>query len=165
MINEESVIKEEVKISDDSINKISIQIEQQMKKAFFDLIDETVNSEKPDYDWITNLYSELLNRLASFLKNNPKNYKLLQDEFDIELFRQMISNDVFDQMSMLKLVNNTYGWIQKLQAPARDSETNESKNRVLNSEPPKMISTFLKEIHVCIDNIEKDLIEFYKKIE
>ena len=164
MINEESV-KEEVKINDDSINKISIQIEQQMKKAFFDLIDENVNSDKPDYDWITNLYSEIMNRLTSFLKNNPKNYKLLQDEFDIELFRQMISNDVFDQMSMLKLVNNTYGWIQKLQAPARDSETNESKNRVLNSEPTKMISTFLKEIHVCIDNIEKDLIEFYKKIE
>lgn len=164
MINEES-INEEVKINDDSINKISIQIEQQMKKAFFDLIDENVNSEKPDYDWITNLYSEILNRLASFLKNKPKNYKLLQDEFDIELFRQMISNDVFDQMSMLKLVNNTYGWIQKLQAPARDSETNESKNRVLNSEPTKIISTFLKEIHVCIDNIEKDLIEFYKKIE
>ena len=59
-------------------------------------------------------------------------------------------------------MNNTFGWILKLQAPVRDSETNEAKNRVLNSEPSKMISTFLKEIHICIDNIEKDLIEFYK---
>lgn len=164
MINEESGIKE-VRISEDSINKISIQIKEQMKKAFFVLIDENVNSDKPDYEWITNLYSELLNRLASFLKKDSRNYKLLQDEFDIELFRQMISNDVFDQISMLKLVNNTYGWIQKLQAPVRDSETNESKNRVLNSEPTKMISTFLKEIHVCIDNIEIDLFEFYKTIQ
>lgn len=164
MINEETGINQ-ARISEDSINKISIQIKEQMKKAFFDLIDENVNSEKPDYEWITNLYSELLNRLASFLKINSRNYKLLQDEFDVELFRQMITNDVFDQISMLKLVNNTYGWIQKLQAPARDSETDESKNRVLNSDPKNMISTFLKEIHVCIDNIEKDLFEFYKTLE
>ena len=164
MINEETGINQ-ARISEDSINKISIQIKEQMKKAFFDLIDENVNSEKPDYEWITNLYAELLNRLASFLKINSRNYKLLQDEFDVELFRQMITNDVFDQISMLKLVNNTYGWIQKLQAPARDSETDESKNRVLNSDPKNMISTFLKEIHVCIDNIEKDLLEFYKTLE
>jgi len=152
-------------INEDSMNKISIQIKDQMKNAFFDLIDENVNSDKPDYDWITNLYEELLNRLSLFLKKDSNNYKLLQDEFDVELFRQMISNDVFDQVSMLKLVNNTFGWIQKLQAPARDEETNNAKNRVLSSEPSKMISTFLKEIHICIDNIETDIIEFYKKLD
>ena len=65
---------------------------------------------------------------------------------------------------MLKLVNNTFGWIQKLQAPARDEETNDAKNRVLSSEPSKMISSFLKEIHICIDNIETDITEFYKKL-
>ena len=152
-------------INEDSMNKISIQIEQQMKNAFFDLIDENVNSDKPDYEWITNLYEELLNRLALFLKKNSNYYKLLQDEFDVELFRQMISNDVFDQDSMLKLVNNTFGWIYKLQAPARDQETDDAKKRVLSSEPSKMISTFLKEIHICIDNIETDIKEFYKNLD
>lgn len=152
-------------INEDSMKRISIQIEQQMKNAFFDLIDENVNSDKPDYEWITNLYAELLNRLALFMKKDSNNYKLLQDEFDIELFRQMISNDVFDQVSMLKLVNNTFGWIHKLQAPARDQETENSKNRVLSSEPSKMISTFLKEIHICIDNIETDIKEFYKNLD
>ena len=152
-------------INEDSMNKISIQIEQQMKNAFFDLIDENVNSDKPDYEWITNLYEELLNRLALFLKKNSNNYKLLQDEFDVELFRQMISNDVFDQDSMLKLVNNTFGWIYKLQAPVRDQETDDAKKRVLSSEPSKMISTFLKEIHICIDNIETDIKEFYKNLD
>jgi len=152
-------------INEDSINKISIQIKDQMKNAFFDLIDKNISSDKPDYEWITNLYEELLNRLALFLKKDSNNYKLLQDEFDVELFRQMISNDVFDQVSMLKLVNNTFAWIQKLQAPARDEETNNAKNRVLSSEPSKMISTFLKEIHICIDNIETDIKEFYKKLD
>jgi hypothetical protein len=152
-------------INEDSMSRISMQIKEQMKKAFFDLIDQNVNSEKPDYDWITNLYEELLNRLASFLKKNSSNYKLLQDEFDVELFRQMISNDVFDQDSMLKLINNTFSWIQKLQAPARDEETNNAKNRVLSSEPSKIISTFLKEIHICIDNIETDIDSFYKNLD
>ena len=41
-------------INTDEIEK---QIKVEMKKAFFDLIDNTVNSEKPDYEWITKLYS------------------------------------------------------------------------------------------------------------
>ena len=68
-------------INEDSMNKISIQIKDQMKNAFFDLIDENVNSDKPDYDWITNLYEELLNRLSLFLKKDSNNYKLCNRSF------------------------------------------------------------------------------------
>jgi hypothetical protein len=69
----------------------------------------------------------------------------------------MIEMDVFDLTSMLKLVNNTFYWIYKLQAPNRDEETEISKNNVLTSEPNKMISTFIKEVHICLDNIDQDM--------
>ena len=139
------------------MNKIQIQIKEQMRKSFFDLIDTTVNSDKPDYDWITNLYTEIRDRLGKYLKNNGKTFKQLQEDFDIELFKQMIVMDVFDLNSMLKLVNNTFNWIIKLQAPARDKETEIAKNNVLASEPNKMISTFIKEVHICLDNIDEDM--------
>jgi len=69
----------------------------------------------------------------------------------------MIVMDVFDLNSMLKLVNNTFGWIFKLQAPERDKETENAKSNVLRSEPNKMISTFIKEVHICLDNIDEDM--------
>ena len=53
--------KEKQIINTDEIEK---QIKEQMKKAFFDLIDSTVNSEKPDYVWITNLYTELRDHIS-----------------------------------------------------------------------------------------------------
>jgi len=146
------------------MNRIEEQIKDNMRKAFFDIIDQTVNSDKPDYDWIVKLYTELRDRLLSFLRKDGKLYKELNESFDIPLFKQMIENDVFDLESMVKLVNNMFNWILKLQAPARDTETSEAKSRVFNSEPTKMISTFLKEVHICIDKMEDDMLEYQKSI-
>ena len=139
------------------MNKIEIQIKEQMRQSFFDLIDTTVNSEKPDYEWITNLYIEIRDRLGKYLNKEGKTFKQLQDDFDIELFKQMIVMDVFDLNSMLKLVNNTFNWIFKLQAPIRDKDTEIAKNKVLISESNKMISCFIKEVHICLDNIDEDM--------
>ena len=71
----------------------------------------------------------------------------------------MIENDVFNYDSMVKLINNTFNWILELQAPIRDNDTVQAKNRVLNSEPTKIISTYLKEAHTCIELIEKDILD------
>jgi len=157
-----NVQKENQIINTDEIEK---QMKEQMKKAFFDLIDSTVNSEKPDYVWITNLYTELRDRLCNFTKKDSKSYFKIIEEFDVELFNQMITNDVFDQNSFLKLVNNTFGWIDKLQAPVRDESTKESKNRVLSSDPQNFISTFLKEIHNCLDNLEYDMENYFTPLK
>jgi len=140
---------------------IEDQIKDNINKAFFDLIDQNINSKNPDYEWITKLYEEIKFRLLSFLPNKKGNvYKQLDDEFDVELFKQMIENDVFNQESMIKLINNTFQWILDLQAPIRDSNTIAAKNRVLNAESTKIISTYLKEVHNCIGQIEDDILAF-----
>jgi hypothetical protein len=135
-----------------------------MKKAFFDLIDKNVNSKKPDFDWIARLYQDIKFKLLSFLPNKKgKVYQQIDNDFDVELFKQMIENDVFNQESMVKLINNTFFWISELEAPIRDEETLEAKKRVLTSEPTKIISTYLKEVHTCIEQIELDIIASKKK--
>ena len=143
---------------------IEEQIRSTMKKAFFDLIDKNVNSETPDFDWISRLYQEIKFKLLSFLPNKKgRVYQQIDNDFDVELFKQMIENDVFNQESMLKLINNTFDWILKLEAPIRDEETMKAKERVLISEPTKIISTYLKEVHTCIEQIELDIIALKKK--
>jgi heme oxygenase len=138
------------------------QIEETMKKAFCDLIDERIQTDKPDIDWLINLYIEIKNRLLSFLRKDSKTYKTLDNDLDTKLFKQMVENNVFDTNSFIKLVDTVYYWIEYLQAPIRDVETNESKKKVLKSDSSKFISTFITEVHVCIDNIEQDIKEFYK---
>lgn len=138
------------------MNAIERQINEQMSKAFFDLIDENVNSDKPNLEWITQLYIEIRNRLAKYLKPESKLYKQLENEFDVELFKQMIFNDVFDLNSMLSLVTNTFDWVLKLEAPIRNSSTKEARTRVLNSSPEKIVSSFIQEVHICMNQIDKD---------
>ncbi len=144
--------------------KISSQIKEQMRKAFFDLIDQTVNSDKPDYDWIKRLYLEIRDRLSRYLKKDSKSFKKIQEDFDGDFFYQLITNDVFDFNSMLSLIENTFYWIKNLQAPVRDQSSEESKNKILKSEPQKMISTFLKEVHICLDNLDEDMENFIKTL-
>ena len=143
---------------------IEKQIENTFKEVFYKMIDETVSSDKPDYDWIVKLYTEIRDRLVSYLKKDSKTYNQVMEDFDIPLFEQMIKNDVFDSISMMKLVNNTFDWIMRLQAPVRDEYAKEAKNRVLNSPPEKMVSIFIKEVNLCIDFIDEDMQSFKKTL-
>jgi hypothetical protein len=136
------------------------QISDMYNKAFYDIIDETINSEKPDYNWIVNLYSEIKNRLLKYIKKDSKTYKQIDEQFDIILFRQTIENNVFDMDSLLRLVNTTYYWIKMLQAPIRDQSTEQSKNNILTAKPEKMVSTYIREVNKCLDYLDEDLVKF-----
>jgi len=142
---------------------INEQIKQMYAKAFYDIIDETINSDKPDYDWIVSLYTEIKERIIKYIRKDCKVYKQIDDDFDIKLFKQMIEYDVFNYESLLKLINNTFYWIKHLQAPIRDEMTEEAKQRILNSQPEKMVSTFIKEVNTCLDILDEDLINYIKK--
>jgi hypothetical protein len=133
------------------------QIKDIYYKAFCDKINQTINSDKPDFDWIVLLYKEIKERILVLVTPNSKTYKDIDTSFDIVLFEQMIKNDAFNINDMIQLVNNSFFWVNKLQAPIRDTETNNSKNKVLQSDHSKIVSVFIIEVNKCIDNIIEDL--------
>ena len=133
------------------------QIENAMKKAFYDLIEEKTNQNPPDYDWLVRLYAEIKERLLYYLKKGSPTYKEIDESFDVALFEQMIKADVFSPESMVKLVQNTFYWIKKLGAPQRDAEADAAKERILQAPMDKIVVTFLKEVHICIDEYDKDM--------
>jgi hypothetical protein len=143
--------------------KITEQIEKNMKQAFYDLIDQNTNSENPDFDWIVNLYVEIKEKLMHYLKKDSDTYKSVDESFDVEIFSQMIRNDVFSQESMIKLVDNTFYWIKYLGAPYRDNDIDGSKKKVLESPLNKIISVFLKEVHQCLTFYDEDMQQFFKQ--
>ena len=145
------------------MNNIEKQIHDNFEKAFFDAIDETVNSKNADNEWIYRLYEEIKTTLLIYIKKDSKTYKCIDESFDIDLFKQMISNDVFDSVSMIKLINNTFYWIEQLQAPARDEFSKKAKENVLSSEPNKIVSSFLKEVYKCLEYLDEDIHNLFKK--
>jgi len=140
------------------------QIKENFYKAFCDSINDTVNSNNPDFDWIVELYKEIKQRLLKYKKKDSKSYNSINESFDVDLFEQMIKNKSFNENSMIKLIDITYYWIKQLQAPVRDKYTNESKMKVINSESNKRISTFIIEVNMCLDNIEEDIENLLKNL-
>jgi len=48
------------------MKNIENQIKSTYHKAFFDLLEERVRSEPPDYEWIVRLYKEVRDKLMLF---------------------------------------------------------------------------------------------------
>ena len=61
---------------------IEDQIREQMTNAFFNIIDESVNSDKPDYKWISELYLEIRDRLLGLVKKDGKIYKKVKKHYN-----------------------------------------------------------------------------------
>ncbi len=133
------------------------QITTTYRRAFKDSINDNIHSYAPDFNWIVNLYAEIKKRLMYLVKKESEMYNELDESFDVELFRQMLTNNVFNSDDMTKLVENTYSWIKRLHAPFRDKELTESKKRVLETDYREIIGVFVIEVNEHIDNIYLDM--------
>jgi hypothetical protein len=144
------------------LNSLNQQMDTQFKKAFFDLLEEKVREEPPDYDWITRLYQEIRTRLSSLLRVNSNTRKEIEDSMDVELFRQMIENKAFGAVELYNLIEHVFELCKKLGSPARDNEVDKFKFQVLglmknNGTFAQIVPLFIKNANECIDNIYKDL--------
>ena len=157
-------------LNTEQLNSLNQQIDTQFKKAFFDVLEEKVREEPPDYDWITRLYQEIRTRLSSLLRENSKTRKEIEDSMDVELFRQMIENKAFGAVELYNLIEHVFELCKKLGSPARDNEVDKFKFQVLglmknNGTFAQIVPLFIKNANECIDNIYKDLNVVKQNIE
>ena len=154
----------------EQLNKLNDQMNTQFKKAFFDLLEEKVRQEPPDYDWITRLYGEIRTRLASILKQGSVVRNEIENSMDVELFRQMIENKAFGGTEFYNLINLVFEWCKKLGSPARDNEVDKKKFQILglmrnNGTFAQIVPMFIKNANECIDDIYKDLRQVKENME
>lgn len=137
------------------------QIKEQFQKAFYDTIKHSVQSG--NHEHIVRLYAEIRDRIAVKVKPTGRAHTRIIEDFDVDLFQQMVTNNAFDGDSLLRLVNTTFKWIHDLQMPTRDSATEAAKQRVLQAgtSTAEIVPEYVKEVHGCLDTMEQDFKEFY----
>ena len=110
------------------------QIEEQFKKAFFDILNE----DGPDsYDYLRKLLNEIVDKLCLFVPNRLDIHQKIKEDLGEE-----IGWDI-----QTKLIN----WIEKFQAPIHDSMTLRWKN-----EEPQPVGDFLKKYYEHIELVYKE---------
>ena len=154
----------------EQLDSLNTQMNAQFKKAFFDLLEEKVRQEPPDYDWIARLYAEIRERLASLMRKDSAVRKEIEDSMDVELFKQMIENKAFGGVELYNLVGHVFELCKKLGPPARDNEVDKFKFQVIglmknNGTFAQIVPLFIKNANECIDNIYKDLKQVKENME
>ncbi len=122
-----------------------------------------VSSLSNELVFLTFSYLSIKNRLLKHVRKTSKIYKCINEDFDVELFQQMVKYKVFDRISFVKLVDCTYYWIHQLQMPIRDKLTAESKMRVLDADIESFITTFINEVNTCLDILDFDIHTFFNQ--
>ena len=151
----------ETVISQKNIEKLNKQIEDNFKKAFFDLLKQKVAENPPDYDWITKLYTEIQLKLKKLLKPTNPLYKDIEEHMDVELFDQMIRNNAFSGVDFYNLIEYVFDLIKKLGSPARDNLA-DLKQEILDIMKnggafSDIVPIFIKNANECIDFIYTDI--------
>ena len=153
-----------------NVERLNKQVEETMKKAFFDLLEQKVASNPPDYDWLTRLYTEIRDKLTKLLKPTSKLRKHIEEQMDPEFFHQLISNNVFEPKSFYALICFVFEQCKALGSPGRDKETDEKLQEILdhfnsgNATFATLVPMFIKNANYCIDNIYLDIQNLQKQI-
>jgi hypothetical protein len=153
-----------------NVERLNKQVEDTMKRAFFDLLEQKVASEPPDYEWLTRLYTEIRDKLTRLLKPTSKTRKHIEENMDPDFFHQLISNNVFEPKSFYALICFVFEQIKLMCSPGRDKETDEKLQELLDhfnsgkATFATMVPMFIKNANYCIDNLYLDIQNLQKQL-
>jgi hypothetical protein len=151
-----------MELSEKQKNGLNTQIRETYFNAFFDLLEEKVRQQPPDYEWIVNLYKEIRHKLTFFLKNGSKFRKHVESGMDIELFDQMLRNNAIGGVEFYNLVNFVFECTLKLGSAGRDKDVKAKRDEIFDCMKNgglfcQLVPLFIKNANISIDWIHEDL--------
>jgi hypothetical protein len=162
--------KDDASEKTEMLDKIKERWAEAAERAFCDLLKERVEQEPPDYDWIIKLYKEIRNKLTKILKKDSQLRVEIEDCMDIEIFSQMIRNNVFKFDEFYHLIKYTFKKCKQLGSAGRDKETDEKLKEIIDhmyggsATFATVMPLYIKNINYCIDKMYEDLGNFSKMI-
>ena len=87
----ETMTEEEKKAKagfDRNVNRLTTQVRETYKRAFFDLLQEKVAANPPDFEWLTRLYGEIRTKLISLLRVGSPLRVEIEESMDCDFFKQ-----------------------------------------------------------------------------
>jgi len=141
-------------IHDDSILKI-------VRKAFWDIFTEEI--EKNDYSRLYVILDEIKSRLKTLIPNRHDIHIELDQNIDVELYKQMITNGAFETADFMKLIEYLISQIKQYIAPVHDTEidlwvVNLYEN--IGDVYSKTLPSFFEKYYNYLEITEKELEEF-----
>ena len=131
----ETMTEEEKKAKagfDRNVNRLTTQVRETYKRAFFDLLQEKVAANPPDFEWLTRLYGEIRSKLIALLREGAQLRVEIEETMDCYFFKQLISHNVFSPENFYALIRYVFEKCKQLGSPARDTETDAKLQEIVD---------------------------------
>ena len=162
----ETMAEEEKKAKagfDRNVNRLTTQVRETYKRAFFDLLQEKVAANPPDFEWLTRLYGEIRTKLISLLRVGSPLRVEIEESMDCDFFKQLISNNVFSPEDFYTLIRYVFEKCKQLGSPARDAETDAKLKEIVDfvdsgeATFATLVPMFIKNANECLDTVYEDI--------
>jgi len=162
----ETMTEEEKKAKagfDRNVNRLTTQVRETYKRAFFDLLQEKVAANPPDFEWLTRLYGEIRTKLISLLREGSQLRLEIEESMDCDFFKQLISNNVFSPEDFYTLIRYVFEKCKQLGSPARDAETDAKLKEIIDfvdsgdATFATLVPMFIKNANECLDTVYEDI--------
>jgi len=162
----ETMTEEEKKAKagfDRNVNRLTTQVRETYKRAFFDLLQEKVAANPPDFEWLTRLYGEIRTKLISLLREGSQLRLEIEESMDCDFFNQLISNNVFSPEDFYTLIRYVFEKCKQLGSPARDAETDAKLKEMVDfvdsgdATFATLVPMFIKNANECLDTVYEDI--------
>ena len=167
-----NAVEEQSKSFDKNVNRLTEQVKETYKRAFFDLLEEKVGASPPDYEWLTRLYGEIRSKLIALLREGSQLRVEIEETMDCDFFNQLISNNVFSPENFYATIRYVFAKCKQLGSPGRDAETDAKLQEIVDfvdsgeATFATLVPLFIKNANECLDTIYEDvkaLSERFKK--
>tara|TARA_Y100000996_G_C22459667_1_gene617477 strand:- start:77 stop:616 length:540 start_codon:yes stop_codon:yes gene_type:complete len=162
----ETMTEEEKKAKagfDRNVNRLTTQVRETYKRAFFDLLQEKVAANPPDFEWLTRLYGEIRTKLITLLRVGSPLRVEIEQSMDCDFFKQLISNNVFSPEDFYTLIRYVFEKCKQLGSPARDAETDAKLKEIVDfvdsgdATFATLVPMFIKNANECLDTVYEDI--------
>ena len=148
---------------DKNVSRLTKQVKETYKRAFFDLLEQKVAALPPDYEWLTRLYGEIRTKLISLLREGSQLRNEIEESMDCDFFKQLISHNVFSPDNFYGLIRYVFEKCKQLGSPARDAETDAKLKEIVDfvdsgdATFATLVPLFIKNANECLDTIYEDV--------
>jgi len=134
------------------------QIRDTLRRVYWDMMQAELESKPPKYDRMIAVLTELRDVLCSLVPNRPDIHKEIHENIDIDLIKNMVENNAFDNKNLYQLTIYIVSMIKKFQPPAMDDDVGEWEKNMLDQmeqefDPAEFLVIFFQSVFHMIEHI------------
>ena len=140
------------------MSAVEQQVKNTLRKAFWEMMHLELKSEPPKYDRMLSVLEELRDTLCNFVPNRTDIHKEIKETIDIELIKNMVENNAFEDKELYQLTTYIVSMVKKFIPPIMDESVAQWEQEMLDQltkkfHPADFLVIFFQSVFHMLEHI------------